>query len=146
MTHKTTIRILIYASLLAMMISQINHTITLFLSITSDKSQFYAYCFALGWDVSIAIFIMKGKNLLAWASAILMLFINLLYYSGNLLNNEAIRLLSASIIISFIMAGIIIAYSSLIHEELDLPAEPTKRAYKMPRSERKIVNLKEKSI
>lgn len=132
-TERTILTVLIYLSLLSMMVSQVSHTVALFIKLApNNENKLFAYCFAGAFDISIAIFIMLGKKAWAIIASAFMLFINLLYYSNKIQLPEIAQTVAAAIIISFIMAAMIISYSWLIHEqneavETPIIPEPKKR-------------------
>ena len=126
--EKKVLKWAIYTSLLLMMISQNKQTVGVYLKVTKDEIAFFGYCFSIAFDVSIAIFILVSRVWWAAISSLLTIAINIIYFG---------EITFATCIIAFIMAGMVVAYSVLTHDDMlsDNP-QPQEYPERKPRADK----------
>lgn len=110
-TEQLIITITIYLSFIGGMVSQLNHTITVYQRLDPLAPIIYSICFAVSFDLFAGIAIMVGWKRIALISSIAMTGINLLCY--RIFENTVPGI--SAILISLIQPGMIYAYSILIH-------------------------------
>lgn len=127
----------IYISFIGGMLSQLNHTMSLYTRLDPDTNILYAIAFSISFDLFVGVAIIVGWTKPAFIAALGMVLINLLHYSLFELTFKA----SGALLISVIQPAMVYAYAVLIHEQNSEPAKEYKKPGPKPKSEIEVNSL-----
>lgn len=111
---------LVFFSLFIILIPIMMHTAHLLLSVSIIKSEFYAYFFAIGFDLAIFIFAAHGRTTAAGGIAVIVFILNASVLNLDTLNNQfnpALVKLIITTILASTSAWILHSYVMMFNEQ-----------------------------